>query len=550
MKHNVSRLLRTYDRLTPFIAPVIYLIAMTLVIGKLDISLYLKIASAISLSAFGILTLPGFGDHLSNQTRMAMMVVGLCGIAAVLCYRLNNLWSDHHGFNGAVWSIFARVIDRHGFLNTQGYCYWTGGSQFVPSATVYDHHPPGLVWILALAFRLCGVHEATARAIPVMFSLLGVVSLMTLLTRRMGVHSGASILPVLLASPGFAYFGRMVNFEPIVIGLSLTFYSWLLLQPTARWATFGLLLIVLAAPLIGWVGTPFAIGAAFALAKRRFGWGYVSSLAFVLLPLTVFAFCLLYNANWGKSLPDALNRAGVWSTFLHKGIVGYSASEWLRHVAEHAALLMPWPLWILVALLPLGGLKRTDAIVLLGTLIPFVMMIPLMSHAVYIHDYHMLFWWPAAAVSLACLTTKHRTPVVALAFSLLLLYPVAMGLRTTQEMHEKGNYALHQARTGMALNAISNPEATVAVINTAGDPAPILAYYLDRHYHIYSRLDLATVAPGWDYYCFVHKFRGLSDADLEFIDKYLTAVADAYVPTFTSKEQEMKRGEQSGGHVR
>ena len=546
MKHNASRLLTIYDCRISFIAPVIYLVAMTLVIGKLDISLYLKIASAIPLTVFGILTLPGFGDRLSNQTRMAVMVVGLCGIAAVLCYRLNNLWIDHHGFNGAVWSIFARVIDRHGFLNTQGCCYWTGGSQFVPSATVYDHHPPGLAWILALAFKLCGVHEATARAIPVIFSLLGVVSLTTLLTKRMGVHSGAAILPVLLASPGFAYFGRMVNFEPIVIGLALTFYSWLLLQPAGRWAIFGLVLIVLVAPLMGWVGTPFAIGAAFVLAKRRFGWGSLSSLAFVLLPLTVFAFCVLYNANWGRDLPRALNQAGAWSSFLHAGIADYSASEWLRHVAKNATVLMPWPLWILVALLPLGGLPRTDALVLLGTLVPFVMMVPLLSHAVYIHDYHMLFWWPAAAVSFACLIAKYRMPVVALAFSLLLLYPVAMGLRTTQAMHAKGNYALHQARIGIRLNAISSPEATVAVINTAGDPAPILGYYLDRHYQIFSRLDLATAAPGWDYYCFLHEFRGLSDTDLEFINKYLTAVTDTYVPTFTSKEQARKRGKQNG----
>lgn len=550
MKHNGSRLLPICDRLTPFIAPVIYLIVTVLVIGRLDISLYLKIASAISLSTFGILTVPGFGDHLSNRTRMAMLVVGLCGIAAVLCYRLNNLWIDHHGFNGAVWSIFARTIDRHGFLNTHGYCYWTGGNQFVPSATIYDHHPPGLVWIMALAFRLCGVHEATARAIPVMFSLLGVVSLTTLLTRRMGVSAGVSILPVLLASPGFAYYGRMVNFEPIVIGLSLTFYSWLVLQPAARWVTFGLLLIVLMTPLMGWVGTPLAIGAAFALARRRFGWGYVSSLAFVLLPLAVCAFCLLYNSDWGQRLPDAVNRAGAWSNYLHRGMATYSVSEWLRHVVGNATLLMPWPLWILVALLPLGGIKRSDTTLLLGTLVPFLMMIPLMSHAVYIHDYHMLFWWPAAAVSFASLTAKHRTPVVALAASLLLLCPVAMGLRTTQEMHGKGNYALHQARAGMSLNAISNPEDKVAVINTAGDPAPILAYYLDRHYQVYARLDLAAAASGWDYYCFLHKFRGLSDTDMAFINSHLTVLADTYVPTFTSKEQEVKRGEQSGGHVR
>jgi hypothetical protein len=116
-------------------------------------------------------------------------------------------------------------------------------------------------------------------------------------------------------------------------------------------------------------------------------------------------------------------------------------------------------------------------------------------------------------------------------------------------MHAKGNYAFHQTRAGMSLNAISSPEATVAVINTAGDPAPILAYYLDRHYQIYSRLDLAMAAPGWDYYCFLHKFRGLSGADLEFLNKHLVAVADTYVPTFTSKEQEIERGEQSGGHV-
>ncbi|MFN2352219.1 MAG: ArnT family glycosyltransferase [Kiritimatiellia bacterium] len=534
MKEAIAKLLKMRERLMPFIVPAIYLSAMALVIGKLDISLYLKAASMISLSVFGMLSLPGFGSHMRTWSRTTLMLVGLCGIGVVLSYRLGNLWIDHHGYNGAVWSVFARVINRHGFLKTQGCCYWTGGSQFVPAA-IYDHHPAGLVWILSLAFRLCGVHEATARAIPVIFSMLGVGSLMVFLTRTKGVPAAVAIFPVLFASPGFAYFGRMVNFEPIVIGIALIFYSWLLLQPATRWATYGLVFTVLVAPLMGWVGTPFAMGAAFALAKRRFGWSNLPSLAFILLPLAIFAFCVLHNANWGRDLVSALSRAGAWNSLLDHDMADYGFAAWLCRIAKNAIRLMPWPLWVLVAFSPFLGLERNDVILLLGTLVPFLIMIPLMSHAVYIHDYHMLFWWPAAAISFACLIARSRPPVVALVVSLLMLYPVALGLRTTQNMHRKVNYALHQSRVGMNLNAISNPAATVAVINTAGDPAPILAYYLDRHYQVYTLFDLDRAVSGWDYYCLMHKYRGLSDADQMFLNKHFTAVPDSYVPTFTLK---------------
>lgn len=516
---------------------VAYLAIAAAVLHKLDIPLYLKVTSALPIAAYSALVFPGTRSLFGPRIRAVILITGLAGISAALCYGINRQWIDHHGFNGAVWSIFARAIDRYGFAATRGNCYWTGGSVFVPSAPLYQHHPPGLTWTVALAFRAFGVREGVARAVPVLFTTCGIVSLAALLARRLGCAAAAGLFPLFLASPGLLYFGRMVNFEPVVLAIALIFYSWLLLAPRGAWATWMLALLVMTAPFFGWVGTPFALGGAWSLARHRLRWGARRSLVFALVPLTGFAVCVLYNSDWGRDLSLCVRRAAAWNSLVHGNMADYSITDWLRKVWQNGNSLLPWPSWLLFVALPFVRLRQTRAGILLrGCAVPFLIMVPFMPHAVYVHDYHMMFAWVPAAVASAHLVARfaHRT-VPALVVSLLFLVPLRMGLGGVARMHGRNTYALHQARTGSSVNAVSDPEDGVAVINTAGDPAPILAYYLDRHYAILRRAAPAIQSASWKYYCFLHKFRGLPDSDRATVHEVLTPVPGTYVPTFTRR---------------
>jgi hypothetical protein len=198
-------------------------------------------------------------------------------------------------------------------------------------------------------------------------------------------------------------------------------------------------------------------------------------------------------------------------------------------VARDISLLVPAPLWVLVALLPfLDVLKNGLGTLLVGTLAPFVLIDAWMPYAVYVHDYYSLFWWPAAAVASACLTAKlAKRPTVAVLYALLLLFPVAMGLRTTEALHKPLMYAARQVQTGNALKLLTKPDARVAVVSWPGDPiAPILAYYLDRRFHIYFSLDAAMAASTWDYLCFMEGVK-LSPSDLHRLDAELVRVRTA-----------------------
>src|SRR5439155_195721 len=89
-----------------------------------------------------------------------------------------------------------------------------------PRLVPYGHHPPGLGLLLAGWFRLTGNDgPRTARALPALFHLVSVLLLFGLLRRQ---YSGAPALMAALALavvPMSSYFGKLVNFEPVVLPL-------------------------------------------------------------------------------------------------------------------------------------------------------------------------------------------------------------------------------------------------------------------------------------------------------------------------------------------
>ncbi|HWN81624.1 MAG TPA: glycosyltransferase family 39 protein, partial [Candidatus Udaeobacter sp.] len=92
--------------------------------------------------------------------------------AAIRAFNLTEPWGRHLlGINGAWHSIIGRNLLRHGFLATRGAPILNPGQSAPGEWTYYLHHPPLLSWIVALSFRLFGVHEWSARLVALLFSL-------------------------------------------------------------------------------------------------------------------------------------------------------------------------------------------------------------------------------------------------------------------------------------------------------------------------------------------------------------------------------------------
>jgi len=174
-------------------------------------------------------------------------------LAALLALHSADPWRYLHDDNGRRYSSYARTHLALGLAETGGrdFFFDPRAGRLVP----YGHHPPGLGLLLAGWFRLTGNDgPRTARALPGLFHLVSVLLLFGLLRRQ---YSGAPALMAALALavvPMSSYFGKLVNFEPVVlplmIGLVLAYWCWAE-RNEARWLALALALTALGS-LIDW----------------------------------------------------------------------------------------------------------------------------------------------------------------------------------------------------------------------------------------------------------------------------------------------------------
>ncbi len=156
---------------------------------------------------------------------VAILVVYTAGLTR----EISEPWIGRHDWNGAFFSQLARNFLRYPLS-------WHHGMPVVAMGTAtpapedssfYPRHPPGLVWLLAAAFRCFGESEAVARGVPILSSLGSVALLMSIISRarnrRTALITGAiySLLPMTV------YFGRMVNHEAVCLFFMLSaLVSW------------------------------------------------------------------------------------------------------------------------------------------------------------------------------------------------------------------------------------------------------------------------------------------------------------------------------------
>ena len=178
----------------------------------------------------------------------------------ILCIGLTRDWELLHEDNGALHTTFALSHLRLGLARTRAHDYF-----FEPRTGLegrYGAHPPGPGLVLAAAFAVAGSDTpAVARLVAIGFQ-LGTIVCMVLLLRRLFDVGTALAGGVLMATlPMGAFFGRMVNYEPLclfAVLLQLTGYV-LWRQGAAR---RGLLVIVAGIVLGGLIDWPAFLFAA------------------------------------------------------------------------------------------------------------------------------------------------------------------------------------------------------------------------------------------------------------------------------------------------
>ncbi len=193
------------------------------------------------------------GANARRRLSPLAMALLLLLLAALLALHSADPWQYVHDDNGRRYSSYARTHLALGLARTGGRDFFfnplTG--RLVP----YGHHPPGLSLLLAGWFFVLGNDgPRAARALPATFHLVTALVLFGLLRRHYPGAPGLMAAFAFAVVPMSSYFGKLVNFEPVVlplmVGALLCYWRWAE-GGDGRWLAPGLVLAVLGS-LIDW----------------------------------------------------------------------------------------------------------------------------------------------------------------------------------------------------------------------------------------------------------------------------------------------------------
>ncbi|HUN80557.1 MAG TPA: glycosyltransferase family 39 protein, partial [Phycisphaerae bacterium] len=154
-------------------------------------------------------TISPFSYRLSAAAIATLFAIGLTN-------DLSEPWIGLHDWNGAFYSQLARNLIRYPSEIHHGLGIVAMGAAVPPpeERSIYATHPPGIVWLVAGAFRVLGESEAVARCVPILFSLGTILLLMNVVKRRYGPIIALLTGLIYALTPLCVYFGRMVDQEP------------------------------------------------------------------------------------------------------------------------------------------------------------------------------------------------------------------------------------------------------------------------------------------------------------------------------------------------
>lgn len=99
----------------------------------------------------------------------------------------------------------------------------------------YRSHPPLVPFLISLFFRIFGTYEWSARLVPIIFSILGLLFFYLLIESISNKQTALFASVIMVFMPMFSYYGRIVNYESVTLGFSMIFlYSFIKLIHTQR----------------------------------------------------------------------------------------------------------------------------------------------------------------------------------------------------------------------------------------------------------------------------------------------------------------------------
>ena len=320
--------------------------------------------------------------------------------------RLADPFIGRHDNNTAFITLAAQNYWRYGHLNL-GFAQTLDAdpSRSTPSY-YYNNHPPLTSLLVSLALPAFGDNELTARLVIIFFMLLGAAALFRFVKRYTDAVTAFWALLFYLAAPLVAYYGQMMNHEPLVLSLfllTLSPYLYLTRVPSTRGyaavAALTAMMVLAAWQALFFVGALVVHGFFFAVQRGR-------------LVLTLATSATLTLAGW--LLLMTLYVPDFWQTLLGAFTLRSGGAErpWsgLPDYAWQIAWgrLRPGYTEALLVLAFLGGLfllwrfarvkNRSSTGLILLILVPAMLQVIVFSEQTFRHDYTLLYFAPGLAL--------------------------------------------------------------------------------------------------------------------------------------------------------
>lgn len=270
--------------------------------------------------------------QLSEGRRRLLLAAILVLATAVLSVGITHDYRLKHEDNNALYATIARSHLLLGLSTTRGQDLMV--QRDTHQGTFYAHHPPGIGLILAGAMAVTGYDDPPlVRGVAIAFHLLSLLLFYRILRQVLGEHEallGALLFAIL---PEAAFFGRMLNHEPMALPALLLMVERYLayLRHGGRWRLAAMTLAAAWGALVAWLAF-FAIAACAAhaaLGVRR-GRSRAGSALVTLLAAGIALFALdLVHIGWvlGWDYSDLLHtltsRSGAGG--------GIDPVHWLSH---------------------------------------------------------------------------------------------------------------------------------------------------------------------------------------------------------------------------
>ncbi|MBN2489293.1 MAG: glycosyltransferase family 39 protein, partial [Planctomycetes bacterium] len=385
------------------------------------------------------------------------------------------------GFGGALYGTMARNHVRYGYRNTRLAMVNCGGEREVGELANhrYLNHPPLFAVLLSLAFHAFGVHEWSARLVPLVFSALSLLMLFVVVRLVAGVVPALLAMLLMAALPMAAYYGAFVevqSFQVMFLSLALFYFYWK--WHLGRRAVFLVAMFAL-----------FFLGAGFdwpiyLLAAGLFlhhvlapGPRGRSKAILVFLPLGVvvaFGATLVYvtKLSGTQNLGALLNALAVETTGGQSLDALFGEGRWLewpRRLRGYFATMYTWPVLILAAVWILraavaGVFRRAP--VASGLVFAYLCMgggyVLLFPYGSSIHEYWSMYLIPVFCVAAACLLCEASRWTVGVGAAVLAAY---LGVHAWNRFEPPIPYeSSYYVQAGRALQDRTDPTDTVAVL--------------------------------------------------------------------------------------